>query len=46
MVTCCSINYLSHPVMISMLETPIIDKSGKKRSASTFEEKDLIVGVG
>ncbi|TSK28084.1 Synaptonemal complex protein 3 [Bagarius yarrelli] len=27
-------------------ETPIIDKSGKKRSASTFEENDLIVGVG
>ncbi|MCJ8734319.1 hypothetical protein PDJAM_G00233740 [Pangasius djambal] len=27
-------------------ETPIIDKLGKKRSASTFEEDDLIVGVG
>ncbi|KAK3564712.1 hypothetical protein QTP86_024889, partial [Hemibagrus guttatus] len=27
-------------------ETPIVDKSGKKRSKSTFEENDLIVGVG
>ncbi|XP_062856099.1 synaptonemal complex protein 3 [Trichomycterus rosablanca] len=27
-------------------ETPIVDKMGKKRSASSFEEEDLIVGVG
>ncbi|KAL6480519.1 hypothetical protein MHYP_G00115520 [Metynnis hypsauchen] len=27
-------------------ETPIVDKLGKKRSASTFEENDLGVGVG
>ncbi|KAI4895536.1 hypothetical protein NFI96_022529 [Prochilodus magdalenae] len=27
-------------------ETPIVDKLGKKRSASSFEEDDLGVGVG
>lgn len=35
-----------HLIMISLLETPIIDKLGKKRSASTFEEDGMNAGVG
>lgn len=46
MVNCSSINYLFHLIIISLLETPIIDKLGKKRSASTFEEDGINVGVG
>lgn len=30
----------------NVLETPIIDKVGKKRSADTFDNDDLNVGVG
>lgn len=46
MVNCSGINSSFPPIMISLLETPIIEKVGKKRSASTFEEDDPIVGVG
>lgn len=48
MVNCSSLNFFSffNPILFLLLEMSIVDKSGKKRPASTFEENGLIVGVG